>query len=69
MKFLKNPGKTMKYDITPKRLLEIGKSKILKHFLSIDIESAEILDELPSRKNSMIFLTTGQDLRKNTGCL
>lgn len=43
----------MKYDITTKRLLEIGKSSILKHFLSLDIESAEILEELPQETVSI----------------
>jgi predicted transposase/invertase (TIGR01784 family) len=43
----------MKYDITAKRLLEIGKESILKYFLSIDVESAEILEAIPTETVSI----------------
>ena len=43
----------MKYDITAKKLLEIGKKPILKYFLSIDTESAEIIEEIPTETVSI----------------
>jgi len=43
----------MKYDITAKRLLELGKKPILRYFLSIDVEYAEILEELPEETVSI----------------
>ena len=43
----------MKYDITAKRLLELGKEEILKYFLLIDVEYAEILEEIPTESVSI----------------
>ena len=43
----------MQYDVTIKRLLEIGKKEIFKFFLDIDIESAEIIEEIPKETVSI----------------
>jgi predicted transposase/invertase (TIGR01784 family) len=40
-------GRDMQYDIVAKRLLEISGKQILKEFLHIEAEEAEILEELP----------------------
>jgi len=57
----------MKYDITAKRLLEIGKESILKYFLSIDVESAEILEELPEETVSIRSTDFPIKIREKTG--
>ena len=43
----------MRYDIASKRLIEIGKEQILKWLLGIDVESAELIEEIPRETVSL----------------
>ena len=43
----------MRYDIASKRLVEIGKEAILRWFLGIEVESAELIEELPKETVSL----------------
>jgi len=43
----------MRYDVASKRLVEIGKEAILRWLLDIDVESAELIEEIPRETISL----------------
>ena len=43
----------MRYDVASKRLVEIGKEAILRWLLDIDVESAELIEEIPRETVSL----------------